>query len=172
MPIRRRRNLGGDILLKKSLILTDAQIKALPTTPIELVAAPGVGKIIQLISANFILDNVAGAYVANADSSFTISFLAFGNQSSVTVPQLVQGILQTAIANPYISEFSILPTVPGAGTFLGLNVAPSSFVLTLDGVENCPLVIGDYWAGHGINYTGGNAANTLKVNLWYDILTL
>ena len=52
-------------ILKTNRVLTSAEILALNTTPIELIAAPGAGKMIQLISYAAFLDFNSVAYATN-----------------------------------------------------------------------------------------------------------
>jgi hypothetical protein len=49
-------------LLTASVNLTNDQIKALYTTPIEIVAAQGANTVIQVIAASLALDNANGLY--------------------------------------------------------------------------------------------------------------
>ncbi len=51
-----------------SVDLTNAQIKDLADTPVELVAAPGVGKLLEFVSAILILDFGTNALVESADN--------------------------------------------------------------------------------------------------------
>ena len=55
---------------KASVTLTDAQIKALPTTPINILPAPGAGMLHMLHGALFVADFSAGAYTNIASSPF------------------------------------------------------------------------------------------------------
>src|SRR5690242_19531048 len=57
---------GSSVVQTATKTLTDAQIKALPTTPIELVAAPGSGKVIWW-SMIVLRATIAGSYTNIGD---------------------------------------------------------------------------------------------------------
>lgn len=66
--------------------LTSANIKALRATPKELVAAPGAGKFIELISAQLLLDATATAYTESADNMA----IKYENGSGTTVSETIE----------------------------------------------------------------------------------
>ncbi len=151
---------GG--LLSATVELTDAQIKALPTTGIEIVAAPGAGKAIDIISC-IVSTNFVTAYTNITDAS--LSFLDNdGSEIGLTLPTTV--ILGTTTR--YIGKMTTPLVFLGSGSFDGSFITqPTSFA----DIENKPIVIKDYYAGVS-NYTGGNAANTLKVTVYYVVVDL
>jgi len=51
-------------IYEKIITLTTAQVKAMNSAPIELVAAPGVGKVIEFVSAVLFLDHDGGSNYA------------------------------------------------------------------------------------------------------------
>jgi hypothetical protein len=56
---------GGPKVFKASVKLSDSQIKSLNTTPVQIVAAPGTGKYLQIVGPiTVIKDSAAGAYSA------------------------------------------------------------------------------------------------------------
>lgn len=67
--------------LQASKTITTAQVKLLNTTPIEIVAAPGAGKAIELISLNSDMTFVSAAYTANT-SLILITDTALDSQAS------------------------------------------------------------------------------------------
>lgn len=71
-------------LSSASVELSPAQIQALETTPIRLVAAQGTHKIIEFVSAVFIWDYVDTDFtVTNADNKFVIQYDASTDVSEV-----------------------------------------------------------------------------------------
>lgn len=155
---------SGSGYLVAEVTLTDAQIKTLPSIPVEVIPAPGAGKINLITACCCILNTTAGGYIGVADASLSLKNNALN--IDLNIPALTQVGLQTPGHNfyqlsiPYISE--------GAGTFVGQEVTQEFLVSTL---ENQAIVITDYWAGVS-NYTGGNAANTLKVKAYYVVVDL
>jgi hypothetical protein len=145
-----------------TVTLTDAQIKALPTTGVEVVAAPGVGKGLICQSA-VIHTNFAVAYTADADSSIGIC-RPDGFPASF---QLVAQSLLQATGELY----TLLPgvTTPGAaveGDFAGYAYVTES--LTKTAIENKGLVVANFLTSSS-DYTGGDAANTMTVTVYYSV---
>ena len=136
-------NLAGSSYLVAEVTLTDDQIKALPTTPVEIVAAPGAGKYLQLIIASVYANFVSaynidlGAYILNDNGN------GFGSE-----------LFTIATAEPLQNIFQVQMD--------GSSSAPNV-------IENKNLAVISF---DGVNLTGGNAANTLKVTVYYVIVDL
>jgi hypothetical protein len=158
----------NNILLSKTVTLTDAQIKALPSTPVEIVPAPGAGK--ALIPFQIVLRmSIATAY-ANigdkagiADTLFAFTPLANGSGDWVTASLGGTNKVAYALLAPYLydgAEGIVAPARPNAST---------------DVVANQPIALqcsnfnGEEYTDLG-NFTGGHASNTLKVTVFYTII--
>lgn len=142
-----------------SRILTNDEIKALPTTAIQVVPAPGEGRMLLWLAATYKLDTTAGAYTVDAGSSWQVML---GTQEASGVCLINSVMLQTAVN---VGRFPI-DAAPGTGDFSGLLVAG---FFTKAASENQPLLIKDDWSGVP-NYTDGNAANTLQVHILYSVI--
>ena len=152
----------------QSRTLTDEEIKALPSTAIAIVPAQGAGTVIQPLSAGYILNTSAGAYVASADASWTLVWIPAAGQSRyASTTQPIQSPLQSATesyggwATPSIG-------VINGGNFDGL-IQNDQGSNPLAEYANLPLGIKDDYMGVA-DYTGGNAANSLKVIVLYTVI--
>lgn len=167
--------------LRSVTTLTNAQIKALPSTPITLAAAPGAGFRNKLIACTLKLDSAAGGYT-NMNAVFSALVVsANGYWLSGAVPNdnttttdltYLTGFLGTA-------HTKVLDLAPvgtdgiDAGSTSGAtewNNVPFPLVgMPAPGdVDNKALTLEVDNNGSG-DLTGGNAANTLKVTLYYAI---
>lgn len=123
--------------------LTNAQIKALNVTPVQLIAAPGAGKVIRILSASSKI--VYGGNNAFTNPSPAPISLSYGASSSGVTLMLATTIVATT------TRTDVFPVAPTAST--GLST-------TFDNVE-----INARNAGIAF---GGNAANDNTIN--YSIL--
>lgn len=145
-------------------ILTDAQIKALPTTSVELVPVPGAGKMLvpRMATLNF-------ARTANYTNIQATAVLKIANGD---------GILGIA---PMNESFGMVSGFLAGGGNAIVNIAPYSIV-DVDSFENVngtiagppefdnrSYVIKATNAAGGA-FTGGNAANTLKVTVDWSVI--
>jgi hypothetical protein len=135
----------------KQLQLTNAQIKALPTTPIKLIDAPGDG--LQIVPwLGFAHFDSHGAYT-NFDMSQLLA-IAYQNSSnsilSIGAPDLMLGS-----AADYDLQFA---AASGPGD--------------LSTVTDNGAVYLKYSNGSSGNLTGGNAANSLLIQVFYGIIDL
>lgn len=164
-------------LLRQDKTLTDAEIKGIPTTPVELVAAPGAGFYIQPWLVVMKSDFSAGAYTVDAAYSqmwaqtglvlgSALSTLALTNDSGVS-PVLTQMTVFMG-GDKRITSLAqgLQPADPG---YIVPYFADNGGMLLSD-LENQPVILtGWNAAGPSTDYTGGNAANTLKVSTYYSV---
>lgn len=149
---------------KKTVTLTDAQIKALPTTPVDIVGAPGAGKI--LIFNNAYLRLVWNDDYTNIDATANIALgSALSNWVSL-ITENVLGSVSSLLANGENSNGFLLKTQGVDGTNIWGITGHND-----DAVVNNPIQILSSNGAAG-DFTGGHAANTLIIVVYYDILTL
>ena len=162
---------SGGLLQIITVTLNNEDIKALPTTPIQIVPAPGLGRYVLPIAANVILNNSAGAYtnVSPNTNSWNIGWQ--GSSLWYASGQLVSNALGAANASPIYGDFMFPGTLrTGTGDFAG-ELVTTMFNQPLNSIENLPLVIKDDWNGN-TNYTGGNVSNTMKVTTLYAVMAI
>lgn len=141
---------GGSSYLSATVTLTDAQIKALPTTPIEIIAAQGEGKAILVINGILKFTNIAdyGNVGANA-------LILQGNSTPFNLKQLKFEYVGLADSEPI--TYSI--TTPSGDS----NYAtPNMF-------DNIGIAIASQNTG---DFTDGDSGNTLKVTVYYVVVDL
>ena len=133
-----------------TITLTNAQILTLPTTPIQVIPPQGLNKAIL----------VTGAF---------LKFTNAGDYTNVTNNIL---ILQTNSAPFNVKHLSFKYVGLGDGEPLSYGIATpfgDSNYLTPDMVNNIGIAIASQNTG---NFTGGNAANTIELTLFYNIINL
>ena len=135
------------VLKSASVTLTNAQMLALRATPITVVAAPGAGKWNQILGGYLVFD-YTGAYTETADNMALRYVDGSGAKASADI-ECTGFVDATADAITNIAPLAQLGTSP----------------LTTAGViSNAAIVI------HNIGddeFGGGNAANTVKVSVFY-----
>jgi hypothetical protein len=172
----------GDVdaaqILTKTVTLTDAQIKALPTTPIALVASPGSGYFISPIGVVLVVDAVAGAY-SNIDAAGWLgveyaaayAFVGYvGNDASITNALIGATALTDLLTNGAKVSVNLAPFEAtedinqSAGQW-----GPMPVLQALTSKENRAISIHINNNGSGV-LTGGNAANSLIVTVLYVVI--
>jgi len=128
-----------------SVAITNAQMLALRATPITLVAAPGAGFYIELVSASLFFDYV-GAYT-ETDDNMAILLGAAGTAASETIE--ATGFVDA-------TADTVMPVKPATSAAIAKSAA-----------ENKALVLHN--TGNG-EYSGGNAGNEVLVKVAYRIL--
>jgi hypothetical protein len=160
------------VIGKRITTLTDAQIKALPTTAVEIVPAPGAGKALKMIACLCLLKHAAGAYGNIADNMCGVGINIDGRISSVGD----WGWLIGDNSDPIGGYIEISP-----GAAVGLKVQSYAHTLITGAGYYSDLgnrnmtISGHNWDSSGNDlgvWTGGNAANTLDVIVFYTIISL
>lgn len=164
-------------IFKRKVILTNAQIKALPSTPITLVPAPGVGKrlLVWKVEGNF---KVSVPYTnLGYDDGTGLGVLAFQTQGF--------GVMRFGIAWYGLTgnqqQFSLPPIetrYSGSETEVSKSLANAGDIMNqYYYAENIPLTFfvdnfdDDYEVDLG-DFTGGDASNTMEVTVFYSIVDL
>jgi hypothetical protein len=151
---------GGSSYLSASVTLTDAQIKGLPNQPIEIVAAPGAGKVLHLMACN-VYANIPVVYAnVSANRRFYIQYGA------------------TSVIASAVSDFNT-----GGAAFV-FSLPPIMYPITsgfwngnMEGLNSGDEVVNkrfDFaWENEGLgDLTGGDPSNTLKVIVYYVVVDL
>jgi len=162
-----------------TVTLTDANVKALPTTPITLVAAPGSGKRIKLLAPPSLhLDNTAGVYTNINTTYAAISVDWAGSwaagallNDNAASPALTQVTYFLNTSHAYISDLTVPYMLADSIERWVYSGEVDASGQPIANEDNVALKISVDNNGSG-NFTGGNAANTLKVVVYYAIETL
>lgn len=157
------------VVRRKSITLTDAQIKALPTTPIQIIAAPGAGLVLVPFYAWW--------YVNGSDNYASINALArvgvgYAGTLSCVLTQFREagGEVSNLLANGASHHAFLPPDIKQYDS--GGGVLRSSGIGQFQdepGVTNTALEVFAVNPTDG-NFTGGNAANSIKVTVLYAVI--
>jgi len=151
---------GSGALSLTRATLTDAQVKAVPTTPVTVIAAPGAGKAIMILTAWMRLDARGGAYTNLTGLEVQLNYGAAAlAPASAAYVEASQGAFADASAVHVLGSFDDQTEGPQA-----------SWMAEIATVTNSPVTV--FFSGTTGNLTGGNAANSLTVDVLYHVLTL
>jgi len=153
-------------VLTKTVTLTDAQIKALPTTSVDIVPAPSAGRMLVPFAAAFITNFDAAGYT-NVDPGAWV-YLQWGSDWASHGPS--HDFASVKDANGSILTFGgqqFFPVVLGtANDGNGSNFPPGDVASKFAGKPISAYVINGVLG----NLTGGDPANTLTVTVLYAVV--
>jgi len=142
---------GSSYLVRVVRDFTNDEIKALPSTPIEILPAPAAGKVILCLGGCF-----SGNFVT-----------AYSNIGSLDDP--------SGITICYIKGFGPLGYERCADIFATAQTPDSFQGFDVNAAQSMTVLIDNYTPSYGVNlgnFTGGNAANTLRVTAYYIVVDL
>lgn len=158
--------------------LTDAQIKALPTTAVDLTPAPETGYRWKPIAGTFSINNGGGVYTninATYASMQCISVdglwlsLAAWNDSVYGLTE-VSDLFNNPVGRkfrdfqfPYLDTIDNAPAVLGTGEYIRQNSSGNPYGSANAESQKIQLAVDNNGGG---NFTGGNAANVGRVHLY------
>lgn len=158
---------GGPVAIQsRRVTLTDAEIKALPTTPIEIIPAQGAGKLLYPIGAAYHLNWVADYGNIDTDAQLrlivnTTDFLLPLRQDTLSqVSALLAGggpDGTDAFTSPQFIKKSGADWFSGFANLYDSDVVNKAVFLAADN------------SGAG-NFDGGNAGNSLLLEVLYTII--
>lgn len=161
---------GSGAISAATATLTNAQVLALPTTPVQVIAAPGSGLLLFPIAGVLSLTWVADYTNIDATAEIFVgwpnaSHLSFeGLALSEAVASDVSGLLGFGEGGIGVALFQ--QRAPGTGATFGAA-----------GIDDPPVMVDQpisIFAINGAlgNFTGGNAGNSLSVTVFYATVTV
>lgn len=157
---------GYALVRVATVTLTDAQIKALPTTPITVLAAPGANKIVFPLAAWYRLEwhadysDINGACALHLKVGTSEVLIPIDNSLGfMTVNNLLaDGESASAWVGSYHGTDIVSGNPYGVSGYTDGDIVNKSILFSA--------------TNGGSDFTGGHASNTLKVTVYYMIVDL
>jgi len=146
-------------IYQRTVTILDADIKTLPTLAVELVPALGADKVLRLIGATQVL-HLVGDYIG-VDASATMALV---NEDSTYVSQTLK--VGDTLFFDYGAPADLISTFTPRIRFSTDVYEDIPNFLTAD--QALTISVGN----SGVDFTGGDPANTLTVVVWYGVVDL
>lgn len=158
---------GDDEPMQATATLTHSDIIALPTVPFVIVPAPGDGKINVFLTAAVVSDVTHGAYENITEEGGTAPYMYIGlsDETRISDSMYIVTLLTENSAVQY-AQFSVgHDNDTPVGIILPTNDADLSVY------ENAAIAL---CAPNGLsgNFTAGNAANTIRITVFYNQISV
>ena len=169
MPLGGGGGTGSSLVSRTVKTLTDAQIKTLPSTPVEIVPAPGAGKMLLLVQGLLAWDDYSNAVgytnvtaVQNGSAFAAVFYDATTNGAPASALVMDDAGFDNVYRNWLAGIDNLLVLTP--------NAYPSPTVaqgMEIPDRHNAAVNMGLYLgsANPAGNYTGGDPTNSMTVTL-------
>lgn len=153
-------------VFSKTVTLTNAQIKALPTTAVEIVPAPGANRIVYPFGAFLHLNWIAD--YTNIDADAQIKLVVLSSDLLIALREDTQSQVTSLLAGGGPDGTNALTGVQflkktAADVFSGNSGFYDSDIM------NKSVVLSAYNGSSG-NFTGGNVGNSLQATVLYTVI--
>lgn len=160
---------------RKSVTLTNAQVKALPTTAIAVLSAPGSGYWYNVLAVSYSANFAAAAYT-NINTTYADLRVQYTGTNDFVGGYVVNDSAASPVLDHITNLFGnalagLVPGVPYSEGFSLAGADPEYVVKSptlWSVVNNVGLEVKMDNNGSGA-LTGGDAANTLKVTVYYIV---
>ncbi len=161
-------DLGGDMLQSATVTLTDAQIKALPTTPVALVAGV-VNRIV--VPTQGVLSKAFAASYTNIGADAYLEVVTQSNWDVLDLLLNVSATGRTDLTNWLTAGQALhfLSPLPQAELLPGLHTNLATFEYGAGDVA-APIVL--KLSGNPGDLTGGDPANQLAITVFFLTVAL